>query len=91
MFQDALRTSWAYQEIMEEGVEKGLQEQRLTLLEIVHSRFPDIEPLAKKVGETITDLATLRRLIVNISLAQTEESARQALLEFDKSRSKKKR
>lgn len=36
----------AYQEIMQEGREEGLQEQRLTLLEVVQSRFPNIEPLA---------------------------------------------
>ena len=46
MLRDVLRDTWAYQEIMQEGREEGLQEQRLTLLEVVQSRFPNIEPLA---------------------------------------------
>src|SRR5437763_13225648 len=65
MLRDALRDSWAYQEIMQEG---ALQEQRLTLLEVVQSRFPGIEPLAKKTVDSISDLAVLRRLIVKMSV-----------------------
>ena len=89
MLRDALRDSWAYQEIMQEGREEGLQEQRLTLLEIVQSRFPDIEPLAKKTVDSIGDLAVLRRLIVKMSVTQTEEEAKQALLEVGKNKKKK--
>ena len=48
--------------------EGALQEQRLTVLEIVQSRFPGIEPLAKKTVNTISDLALLRRLIVKMSV-----------------------
>ncbi len=86
MLRDALRDSWAYQEIMQEG---ALQEQRLTVLEIVQSRFPGIEPLAKKTVNTISDLALLRRLIVKMSVTQTEEEAKQALLEVGKNKKKK--
>jgi len=86
MLRDALRDSWAYQEIMQEG---ALQEQRLTVLEIVQARFPDVEPLAKKTVDSIGDLAVLRRLIVKISVIQTEEEAKQALLEVGKIKKKK--
>jgi hypothetical protein len=86
MLRDALRDSWAYQEIMQEG---ALQEQRLIVLEIVQSRFPGIEPLAKKTVNIISDLALLRRLIVKISVIQTEEEAKQALLEIGKNKKKK--
>ena len=89
MLRDALRDSWAYQEIMQEGREEGLQEQRLTLLEIVQSRFPDIEPLAKKTVDSIGDLAVLRRLIVKMSVTQTEEEAKQVLLEVGKNEKQK--
>ena len=89
MLRDALRDSWAYQEIMQEGREEGLQEQRLTLLEVVQARFPDVEPLAKKTVDSISDLALLRRLIVKISVIQTEEEAKQALLEIGKIKKKK--
>ena len=89
MLRDVLRDTWAYQEIMQEGVEMGLQEQRLTLLEVVQARFPDVEPLAKKTVDSIGDLAVLRRLIVKMSVTQTEEEAKQALLEVGKNKKKK--
>lgn len=81
MLRDVLRDSWAYQEIMQEG---ALQEQRLTLLEVAQSRFPDIEPLAKKTVDSISDLAVLRRLIVKMSVVETEAKAKQVLLEISK-------
>src|SRR5947209_3610003 len=64
MLRDVLRDTWAYQEILQEGRKEGLQEQRLTLLEIVRSRFPNIEPLAKKAVEAINDSTVLRHLTV---------------------------
>ena len=86
MLRDVLRGSWAYQEIMQEG---ALQEQRLTLLEVVQSRFPDIEPLAKKTVDSISDLAVLRRLIVKMSVVETEAKAKQVLLEISKDKKQK--
>ena len=89
MLRDVLRDTWAYQEIMQEGRQEGRQEQRLTLLEVVQSRFPGIEPLAKKTVDSISDLAVLRRLIVKMSVTQTEEEAKQVLLEIGKNKKKK--
>ena len=88
MLHDILRDSWAYKKIKQEGLlegreegrQQGLQEERLTLLEIVQARFPALEQQAKKKADATNDLATLRHLIVQVSLAQTEEDAKQVLL-----------
>jgi predicted transposase YdaD len=97
MPKNILRKAWAYQEILQEGREeglqegreKGLQEQRLTLMEVVQSRFPGLEAVAKNVADDVNDLATLRRLIVKMSVVQTEEKAREALLEVGKGKKQK--
>ena len=88
MLRDVIRSSWAYQEIkmegmeegLEKGLEKGLQELRQTLLEIVLGLYPALEPLAKKTAKAVSEPATLRHLIVQVSTAQSEEVARQVLL-----------
>ncbi|HEV7236908.1 MAG TPA: Yae1 family protein, partial [Ktedonobacteraceae bacterium] len=94
------RDSWVYQELIEEGIEKGLQEgvekgrqeslqaQRLTLLEIVQYRFPALTTLAQQTVDAMSDTDALRRLIVKVSVAQTEDKARQALLAVDNSKQK---
>ena len=89
MYQDILRDTDIYQMIMQEGVEKGiqqqqqqdLQDQRLSLLRIIQSRFPKLAGFATEQTSNLTDLATLRELIVNISISQTHEEARQYLAE----------
>jgi predicted transposase YdaD len=65
----------------QQALHEALEEQRQTLLEIVRGRFPAIEQQAKRTADTITDLAVLRTMIVKLSLTQTEEAARQILLE----------
>jgi len=82
------RDSWVYQELIQEGVEKGLQAQRLTLLEIVQYRFPALTALAQQTVDAMSDIDALRRLIVRVSVAQTEDKARQALLDVDNSKQK---
>lgn len=83
MVRNILRDAWAYQEIKKEGLLEGrqeaLQEQRRTLLEIVQARFPALESQARKKADAINKLAALRSLIVQVSLAQNEEAAKQAL------------
>ncbi len=89
MYQDILRDTDIYQMIMQEGVEKGiqqqqqqdLQDQRLLLLRIIQARFPKLADFATEQTSNLTDLATLRELIVNISISQTLEEARQYLAE----------
>ena len=84
MLEDILRDSWVYQKIKQEGLlegrEEALQGERLTLLEIVQTKFPALESQVRKKADATNDLATLRHLIVQVSLAQTEESAKQVLL-----------
>ena len=96
MLRDVIRSSWAYQEIkqegleeglekgLEEGLEKGLQELRQALQEIAQGRFPALEPEAKKAAEAASDPATLRHLVVQVSMAQSEEAAKKVLLTPEK-------
>ena len=92
MLRDVIRGSWAYQEIkmegmeegLEKGLEKGLQELRQTLLEIVRGHYPALEPLAKKTAKAVSEPATLRHLIVQVSMVQSEEAAEKVLLTSEK-------
>jgi len=92
MLRDVIRSSWAYQEIkmegmeegLEKGLEKGLQELRQTLLEIVLGLYPALEPLAKKTAKAVSEPATLRHLIVQVSMVQSEEAAEKVLLTSEK-------
>ena len=85
MFGDILRDTPVFQEVLAEGLEKGLKEgelraQRQTLLAVVQERFAGIVDLAKKQADAIEDSEALRRLIVKMSTVQTSEEARQYLL-----------
>ncbi len=74
------------EQIYEEAKEESQQEFRLTILDVVQERFPEIAELAKKQIEPIKDSVALRRLIVKISAAQTAERARQYIEELNKER-----
>jgi hypothetical protein len=63
--------------------EEALEQMRQTLASIVFAHFPDLLDLAQKQGELITDTTTLNLLIVQVSIAQTEEDARQYLLDIE--------
>ena len=84
MLNDFLRDTPVYQEVLaegeEKGLEKGLETQRQTLLDIVQERFPAIARLAKQQTVTIEDPEVLRRLIVKISIVKTSTEAEQYLL-----------
>ena len=81
MLGDFLRDSPIYQEVLEEGVEKGrLEERRQALLDIVFERFPEITHLARQQAMAIDDLEILRHLTVKMSTVQTPEQATQYLL-----------
>jgi hypothetical protein len=57
MFEDALKDSWAYQEIWQEGEQKerlvSLQLQRQVFDSLVLDRFPHIVELANERSNTI--------------------------------------
>jgi predicted transposase YdaD len=81
MLQDVLKDSWVYQELIEEGLEKGrqqeLEHQKQILLDIVASRFPEIASRVERQMLNIDDLAILRPLFVQVSLAQNAQEVMQ--------------
>jgi predicted transposase YdaD len=85
MFQDILRESSVYQEIVEEG---RIQGQREMLLKLIQLRFPELEALAKQQTDSITDPELLPTVNFKLLAAQTIEEARQILLSIDKSETK---
>ena len=80
MFQDILRESSVYQEI----VEKGIQGQREMLLAFVQMRFPELLALAKQQTEGITDPDLLPSVSHKLLAAQTLEESRRILLSMDR-------
>ena len=93
MLRDVLRDTWAYQEIMQEGREEErqqrLKDQRQILMTIIQTHFPNITDLAQKRADAIKDPETLQSLVLKMSAAQTEDQAKQALLEVAKIKKKK--
>ncbi len=85
MLGDFLRDSPVYQEVLEEGVEKGRQEgmieaQRQILLDVVFERFPEIMHLARQQANAVHDPEILHRLTVKMSTVQDPKEAAQYLL-----------
>ena len=92
MLGDFLRDSPVYQEVLEEGLEKGreeglakareetMQQQRRALLDIVLERFPELVRQAKKDADAIDDPAILLRLIVKMGTVKNVEEAERLLL-----------
>jgi hypothetical protein len=87
-----LRDSPYYQEILQEGREEGREEGlekgkleglRQAVLDVVQERFPKVTRLAKKQVTFIEDPQLLRRLVVQMSIAQSKEEAKQYLLAAD--------
>lgn len=93
MLRDVLRDTWAYQEIMQEGREEErqqrLKDQRQILMTIIQTHFPNITNLAQKRVDAIKDPETLQSLVLKMFAVQTEEQAKQALLEVGKNKKKK--
>ena len=99
MFEDALKDSWAYQEIwqggkqegIEQGKQEGKQEERLANLQrqrhmleyLVEKDFPALIPLAKKRGEASEDPDALQALIFALLRAGNEQEAKQLLSQED--------
>ena len=88
MFQDILREPPIYQELVEQGLEKGIQGQREMLLGFVQMRFPELLALAKQQAEGITDPDLLPSVSHKLLATQTLEEARRILLSIDKGRTK---
>ena len=92
MFEDFLKDTWAYQEILQKGLLLGRQEerqeelqwQRNTLAKLVQLRFPELTALAKKRSELVSDPSEMRALIDKILVTETMKDARKALNEVKK-------
>ena len=90
MFQDILSESWVYQEIFEEGVEKGREKERQRwipwyrefLIKLVEVSFADLTVEVQQQANSITNLEILHKLILKLMDAQTTDEARQILLEY---------
>jgi len=82
---DILRETWAYQEIMQEGELRGLHR---AVQDVIHERFPEILPYAKKQLDGIQDAEILRHLIVKMSTVRTAEEAFQYLFTIGKEEKK---
>jgi len=88
MFQDILRESPIYQEIVEQGLEKGreegrIQEQREMLIRLVQLRFPELVALAKHQADGIANPEVLPPVNFKLLDAQTIEEAKQLLLSIN--------
>ena len=96
VFEDILAESWVYQEIekkglekgvkqglekgVKQGLERGLMSYRQTILQIVQARFPTLTDWVQQQLNAVTDLTMLQNMSVSVSLAQSSEEARMALL-----------
>ena len=91
MMQDLLRDSWVYQEIMQEGYDKGREEereeelrrQRQLLMTIVQMHFPNTADLAQQQVDAIKEPEILQSLIFKVLESQTEEQATECLLSIN--------
>ncbi len=85
---DLLRNTWIYQEIKQqvqaEEQQRSIIEHRQALLAIVQARFPRLTSLAAEVSFCLTDLDSLRDLLIKIGAARREKEVRQYLLERGK-------
>jgi hypothetical protein len=75
--QEIIESSWVYQQTLEKG---GQQALRATANRIAAARFPELEQLAKEIVEMIKDLDQLQMLAVELSIASSQEHAKQLLL-----------
>ncbi len=95
MFEDFLEESWSYQEMVQKGVDQGIEigkkqgleralnALRPTFVSIVEARFPELTALAQQQGERFTVPELLSDVIDKLLKAQTAEQARQILMQLD--------
>ena len=92
MFQDILRESWVYQEIIEQGREeerqRRIQEHRTILVRFIQLNFPELEALAKQQADGIKDPGVLSSMNIKLLSDQRVEEARQILLSNNKGETK---
>jgi hypothetical protein len=83
-----LEKSWAFQEILNKGVEKGIEEEQQkwlkaqydALLNVVQMRFPELLVEARKKADQVEDPLVLQDIMLKIVAAQSSQEARNLLL-----------
>ena len=84
MLRDILHDTWAYQEIMQEGVleerQQRLKDQRQMLMTIVQLHFPHMASLAQEQAEGITEPEVLQGMVLQLLTAQNEGQVKHILL-----------
>jgi hypothetical protein len=81
---DILERSWAYQEMVQKGVAKGLEQGKKDIEHIVvrfvELHFPDLVPLAKKQAAQAKTSQNLQKMLDHLFVAHTDDEARAVLL-----------
>ncbi len=90
VFHDMLEGSWSYREMVQKGIDIGIEQGavkalRPVLIRVVETRFPELLSLARREAERITVPTTLSAMVDKLLLAHTTEQARQVLLETNTS------
>jgi hypothetical protein len=88
MLEDILSESWAFQDIMKKGWDKGweeseqeeLQQTRQTLYVLIEARFPDLVTLTKEKTNDIKNTKELHELIIQAGTARNADEMQQYLL-----------
>jgi len=79
---ETIEKSYLYRANIQKGLEEGCQQGFLqqAAIRIVAARFPELEQLATKIIKQITDLKQLDKLIIELSIASSQERAKDFLL-----------
>jgi predicted transposase YdaD len=78
--QSIIEDSWVYQEVIDKGLQQGRQQafQQATI-SVLKARFPELEPLATAIIETVNDAQRLQLLIAELSIAMSPGQAKELL------------
>ena len=84
---DILRESPAYQWILNEGIEEGIQQgytgMQQAVINMVVARFPELESLARAQITAVSNLERLQHLIIDLSISHSQEEMERVLLSLD--------
>ncbi len=85
MLEEIFQDSWAYQDILRKGEEKGeLLARRQAVLDVIKVRFPEVVTIAQKQVDTIIDLDILHDLLIKASTLGRDIEVAQAIFEATK-------
>jgi hypothetical protein len=75
--QSIIEDSWLYQEVIDKGRQQAFQQAAISVLK---TRFPELEQFATAIIETVNDPQRLQMLIVELTIAPSQERAKELLL-----------